>query len=442
MRRWLSLLIGVCALGLTWWWFAGSHARSQPEAPERYLFRKLIPNWVVARSRSPGVESFEALQKAAAPWPQVKEAIDELEPAWPEEERIKTACRDLNAAARDAGLEFWVDPMFVSRNKPILTTYEVLERVKWSTVDGGVTTEAIHVRRLDRLNLELGLLGHASGSQPAILRDRMEVSVIDRLRVDPDEYPNAVDELATKLWRAELSKLVDAKGLDEAERRVNLREKLLREMEKRLKGGQVHVERPQRLVFGDEYFETLEPFTSTRRRGGPLFLASDLRALQRADEALGDSADLPTLVQVIDLEARVVEAHEVRHAIDQRELPVPALLQRLVGEGDLRFGRMSERELRAFIGQLHDSKPPACLTVIALAQLARGTRASATPHFFAAHTLLATLADAEAERGLTQEQVVEILGTLCALSDAELRGKAEEANVTLYGEALPQIAPK
>jgi hypothetical protein len=324
----------------------------------------------------------------------------------------------------------------VGRNKPILTTYEVLERVTWSTADGGATTEAIHVRRLDRLNLELGLLGHASGSQPAILRDRMEVSVIDRLRIDPDEFPNAVDELATRLWRAELAKLVDAKGLEEAERRVNLREKLLREMEKRLKGGQVHVERPQRLVFGDEYFETLEPFTSTRRRGGPLFLASDLRALQRADEALGDSADLPTLVQVVDLEARVVEAHEVRHALDQRELAVPALLQRLVGEGDLRFGRMSERELRAFLGQLHDSKPPACLTIISLAQLARGSRASATPHFFAAHALLATLADADAERGLTEQQVVEILGTLCALPDAELRTKAEAASLTLYGEPL------
>jgi hypothetical protein len=97
---------------------------------------------------------------------------------------------------------------------------------------------------------------------------------------------------------------------------------------------------------------------------------------------------------------------------------------------------MSERELRAFLGQLHDSKPPACLTIISLAQLARGSRASATPHFFAAHALLATLADADAERGLTEQQVVEILGTLCALPDAELRTKAEAASLTLYGEPL------
>ena len=434
-------LLAVLAVGLTaGGWFFVARRSTPAEAPARAVFRKQLPGWVVARSRGPGVEAFDSLLTSAEPWPQVKAALEELEPAWPDEDRLKTASADVNRALRDAGLDYWVDPMFPGR-RPVLTTYEVLDRASWSTADGGASTEALHVRRLDRLNLELGLLGHASGDQPAILRDRVEVSVLDRLRVDPDEYPNEVDDAANRLWREQLGTLVNAAELTDAEARVNRRETLLREMEKRLKGGKVHVQRPERLVFGDEYFEVLEPFTDNRRRGGPLFLASDLRALRRADDALADTVGLRTLVQVIDLEAAIVEAHEVRHALDRRELGVPALLQRLVGEGDERFGRLAEHELRAFLGQLHDSRPPACLTVVALGQLARGRFASSTPHFFAAHALLATLGDLEAERGVTASEVVQVMRELCALPDAELRARAEAASVTLYGEALIPLVP-
>ncbi|MBL8916304.1 MAG: hypothetical protein JNM17_36725 [Archangium sp.] len=436
MKRIAAILVVLGAAAL----FLFTRSTKPVEAPGRALFRKQLPGWVVARSRgeAPGDVAFEAMLTGAEPWPSVKAALEELGPAWPDEDRLKVAARDVNVALRDAGLDYWVDPMFPGR-RPVLTTYEVLSRAVWTAEDSGVSTEAIHVRRLDRLNLELGLLGHAGGDQPAILRDRIEVNVLERLRVDPDEYPNEVDDTANTLWREQLARLVNVEELKEAEARVNRREVLLREMEKRLKGGKVHVQRPERLVFGDDYFETLEPLTSNTRRGGPLFLASDLRALQRADDALADTVGLRTLVQVIDLEASIVEAHEVRHALDKRDVPVPALLQRLVGEGDLRFGRMSERELRAFLGQLHDSKPPACLSVIALGQLARGRYASSTPHFFAAHALLATLGDLEAERGVSKEEVVKVMKDLCALPDAELRSRVENACVTLYGEALSEV---
>lgn len=440
MKRVAAIALVLLAAGATF--FFVTRSTPPPEAPARGVFRKQLPGWVVARSRgvAQGDVAFEAMLTSAEPWPQVRAALEELGPAWPDEERLKVAAADVNVALRDAGLDYWVDPMFPGR-KPVLTTYEVLSRARWTAEDGGLSTEAIHVRRLDRLNLELGLLGHASGDQPAILRDRIEVSVIERLRVDPDEYPNEVDDVANTLWREQLAQLVNVAELTEAETRVNRREVLLRDMEKRLKGGKVHVQRPERLVFGDEYFEVLEPLTDNRRRGGPLFLASDLRALRRADDALADTVGLRTLVQVIDLEASIVEAHEVRHALDRREVAVPALLQRLVGEGDVRFGRMSERELRAFLGQLHDSKPPACLSVIAIGQLARGRNASSTPHFFAAHALLATLGDLEAERGVSKEEVVKVMTDLCALPDAELRKRVEDATVTLYGESLLSISP-
>jgi hypothetical protein len=50
--------------------------------------------------------------------------------------------------------------------------------------------------------------------------------------------------------------------------------------------------------------------------------------------------------------------------------------------------------------------------------------------------LLATMAAREAPQGLSLEQVVEVTTELCALPDAELRERANNAAITLYGSPL------
>jgi hypothetical protein len=437
------VVIALVAAGAGAWWF--TRPKVVPEAPQRFLFRKQLITWVISRARgeASAPKDLETCVAAAQPWPEVAKAIAALDPAWDDRDALKAATKELNRATHAAGLDYWVDPQFPS-GKPLLTTYDVLSRAKW-VGEGDAHTEAIHVRRLDTINLELGLLGHAGGDQPAILRDRIDVSVMDKLRtVDDDEgeKSNEVDLTAAKLWREQLGPLVGAEGLAEAEKRLNERETLARAMEKRLKGGRIHLARPERMVFGDAYFESLEPYTSNQRRGGPLILGSDLRALRRADQALDDSVGLRAMVQIIDLEAATVEAHEAHHALYPEEVPTPALLQSMVGASDLRFGRLSERELRAYLGQLRDAKPPACLTIIGLAKLARGRYAQTVPHFYAAHALLSVLADSDESRGLEKEQVVELMKKLCALPDAELRARADAAAETLYGAKLKLALPR
>lgn len=427
---WLLALLVIGSGGGAFWY--SQQKREKPEAPQRTLFRKQLPAWVASRSRNDvgAPELLATCVKTAEPWPGVAAALEKLPAAWDDEDALRAATKELNQALRAASLAFWVDLQF-PRRRPILTTYEILGRATWRSDDA--TTETLHVRRLDTLNLALGALGHASGDQPAILRDRVELMVMTKLGEDGG---NQVDQLVAKLWREQLGKLIEPAALAEAERRLVERERLAKAMEQRLKGGQIHVARPERLVFGDQYFEWLEPYTSTRRKGGPLIMASDLRALQRADWALDDSAGLQALVRAIELEGEMVEAHEARHALDRAEVEPPALLQSLVGADDLRFGRMAERELRAFLGELHDSGPPACLAVLSLALSARGRFAQSTPHFFAAHALLSTLAEVDAPRGLSVEQVAEVTSQLCTLPDAELRERANTAAQKLYGARL------
>jgi hypothetical protein len=430
-KRWPWLLVLLVVFGAGAFWYS-QRAQAKPETPQRFLFRKQLPTWSAARDRSElaAAPYFESCLAAAQPWPGVATALEKIPPAWGSKTELRAATKELNEALHQASLDFWVDPQFFY-GRPILTTYEILSRSTWRT--DTASTEALHVRRLDTLNLGLGMLGHASGDHPAILRDRIEVMVMTRLSAD---VGNDVDRLVGKLWREQLGKLISPEGIAEAERRLAERDRLARAMENRLKGGEIRIPQPERLVFGDEYFDALEPYTSTRRRGGPLLISSDLRALQRADEALNDSVGLKALVQAIDLEAALVEAHEARHALEPEDLPTPALLQSLVGEDDLDFGKSAARELRAFLGELRDAEPPACLSVLALAEAARGRYADSTPHFFAAHALLATMAAREAPGGLSLAQVVEVTTELCALPDAELRKRANDAAITLYGAPL------
>lgn len=430
-------LLALVAAGVAWWRRGGP-----PEADDRRLMRVELPRWVAARSNHQDEKAAEAMavcQGTAKKWPEVAQAIAALDGAFDDEAALDTASHALNEALARAQLAYWTDPQWLGK-RALLTTYDLLSRAPWKSADAKV--EALHVRRLDGLNLELGLLGHAGGDAPAVLRDRVESYVMEVLRKEGDapEEVNPVDTATAKKWREQLGQLVGAEGVAEAERRLDRREQLLRTMESRLKDGKVHVAHPERLVFGDAYFESLEPYTSTRRRGGPLLLASDLRALRHADEALADSQGLQALLRIIEIESKVVEAHEVTHALDKRPLEPPELLQRLVGMDDVRFGKLAERELRAFIGQLRWSEPPACLSVVALVRSARGSRASSTPHFFAAHALLTVLADVDSTRGVSREQAVQALETLCALPDAELRERAARAMETLYGVPMVELS--
>lgn len=99
MKRAALVVLLLSAVGVGVWRF--TTPRQASEAPARFLFRKLLPNWEVQRSRGFAPEQFEALQKAAEPWPGLKASFDELEAAWPEREAITTASNHLNLAARD-----------------------------------------------------------------------------------------------------------------------------------------------------------------------------------------------------------------------------------------------------------------------------------------------------------------------------------------------------
>src|SRR5262249_5436794 len=106
--------------------------------------------------------------------------------------------------------------------------------------------------------------------------------------------------------------------------------------------------------------------------------------------------------------------------------PPPALFNVMQDSSTPLIG-MADKELRAYLGELHDSELPACAALALTMRLVHGRGARRTPHFYAMATILGQLIP---ESGL--EPAAAYAG-LCARPDAELRQRLADVWQKLYG---------
>ena len=458
MRRpWLILCL---ALPLVLGGVLAYRALRPRPAPDRELYRKVLPAWQAARFRPmSSAESAEAraLLQAAKPWPELAAELARLDQAWPDEDAVRKAVEATNRAARAAGLPYYLDVQLV-RDRPIVLTYEVTQRTPWRSGDRSV--ELLRVRRLDTLNVELAMLGETQGTSPRVLLDRIEASLAREL---PLMLPpggagagatkatplglsdgmklNEADEAALQRLRAHLETRLGAAELRAAIEKLRAREALLESMRARFHKGSVRLSRPDGFVLGEAWVDSMEPYTRLDRPGGPLMLDTDLRGVARADEELRSGAVAEALRRSIDELAAATDVHEVRHALDGQlpAVPPPPSLVALFPAGDLRFPGLASLELRAYLAELHHGALPPCVTAAKLTRNVYGALARRTPHFFAGYLILHELLPAQPAQA--EPSPVERLTALCSLPEPTLRSRAAALWQSLYGEPLQAATP-
>ena len=441
-RRLIFALIGILFCGA----IAGGYLLFlRPRAPRpqeiaRQLFEKQLPSWQIARVRqakagAPGPANGPAQGQGAlhaALWPQVDAALGQLDAVWPDEAAVREAAATLNRALRQSGLRYYVDSQHI-QSHPMLLSYELVSQVPWRA--GEHQVDVLRLRRLDHLNIEMGMFGETEGTQPLVLLDRLEASMVDDLgrafAPKAKDNKDEIDRVALFHLRRLLETSIGPR-LAPAADKLRRREELVESMRQRFHNGKVQLAQPESFVFGEAWFESMTPYTDMKRFGGPLILDTDLRSAARADEELREPESFAALQAVIDFMAQATEAHEAHHALaqlDTRVLPPPAPLLELMEGSSGRFQVLAEHELRAYLGELADSTSPACLTLTKLTRSAFGRTARATPHFYAARLILTRLAN---EQPTTPAA---LLDRLCAMSDGELRKQVAAAYVWLYGSA-------
>ena len=435
-------------------------------APARTLFQETLPGWQVARFRAgSAADAATAVQREAQAWPALAAALARLDQAWPDEAAVRDAAEGANRAALSSGLPYFLDVQHV-REQPIVLTYEVVSRRSWRA--GAQQVTVLRVRRLDKLNVELAMLGETQGGVPRVLLDRIEASLTHDLPLllapggaaipGARGRVNDADRAAFARMRGYLEAQLGAAALTDAVAKLSAREALVEEMRGRFHGGAVQLARPDGFVLGEAWVGSMEPHTRVDRPGGPLLLDTDLRKVARADEALRTGAAAETLRRALDLYAAATDVHEVRHALDSDPPPAPPPLRALFSGDDDRFPKMAGLELRAYLAELHHGAPPPCVTAAKLVRNVYGATARRTAHFFASYLILTQLGQgapadgstAAAERREPPEApgAEQQLATLCAMPEPLLRGLAAKIWQQLYGTTLvpavlePEPAPQ
>ena len=410
--------------------------RARPD-PARDMMRKTLPAWQTARTHNgpAGGDASRALFASARPWPDVATAFEAMDHAWPDNTEVRGAARTVNRALAAARLPYFVDIQRVGE-QPIALSYELVKRVPWRI--GARTVDVLRLRRLDTLNIELGLYGATDEGLPVVLLDRIEAELASalpamygregELRRHLNDFDRAVLARERRLLEAQLGAGLAAAAADVAER-----DRLLEVMRTRLHGGELQFFPPDGFVLGEAWLTNLEQYTRFDRRGGPLLFDTDLRAVARADEKLRAGENARLLAAAIDVQAAATEAHEARHALDEIDPngpPPPTQLFELMDQSSTKFIGLADAELRAYLGELHDTGSTACWVLAKMLRGVYGRNARRTPHFYATLTIVAQL-DPDPEH--TPEAR---LATLCDLPDVEVRRRAAAAWQKLYGAPL------
>jgi hypothetical protein len=377
VTKWLALGLGLVALTAV---VVVALPRGRHGAD--LLYAEQIPKWQVHRSaelRKADGPAAQAMLRTARGWPAVAAALSMLDQSYPDD--VPDRIAQVNRAAWEAKLPYWLDAQTV-KGRPVLLSYRVEGVATWRSEEKQV--EVLRLRRLDNLNVELGLLGQSSSNGPLIFLDRIEDELVEELSKTPGTRKDGIEIETDKLLLSVGPKL-DAR--DMAALTLVLRERRARfeAMENRMR---VTVPRPSGLVWSDAWFSSLEPLTKFVRGRGPLVFDSDVRAVRQANQAVDRPSFQRLMAALIDLRAETVEAHEARHAIEE---PIPTLPWFLQRHGNLVFADQINKELRAYLGELRDAPRGPCLSLVGLIRAAYASKARATPHFFAGKIIARSL---------------------------------------------------
>ncbi len=413
--------------------------------PAVTLMQTRLTAWQVERGNPDSTEGGPAarrLLEQARRWPDVAKSFETLDRVWPDEPPVRAAVQSVNQALTRAGLPYMVEMWPGPRDRPLVLSHHIIARVPWRI--GERTVDVLRLRRVDTLTVDFAMAGVTDEGLPVVLLDRIEAFLA---RDVPAAYGasrteraarslNEFDRAALKHLRAFLDQRLGAEMAAVGAALVE-RDSLVEEMRARLHDGRLQFEdMPERFVLGDAWLDSLKPATKDSRGEGPVILEADLKEVVKADERLQTPDMARVLDTLIELDAQSVEAHEARHALDEVEPvgPPPPQLFEVMEDSSTWIIGAADRELRAFLGELHDGQMSVCATLARIMRCLYGRGAARTQHSFAVIALLEQL-DPKSE-----VEPEEQLDALCRVPDAELRNRLERAWQILYAAPMPPAA--
>lgn len=321
-----------------------ARARHVGELPSRIEERertlRLFRDDVLAEDLVPHLG--EPVMEALGRMLETAEAASDGGRGWEEREgRFAEAVRATNRALFARGLGYFFDSYAVryddGRAEAALYTFRIAARRRYLADERPV--DALHLRRLDRLNIVQSLLGYTSKRMDVavLLVDKLEAEVVTRLgpALEPGrEMPLHMDEEdeGKTTWlavRQKAGQVVresyygalpgEQQALSELGRLLARRNDLVGDWNSRL----------EHRNFSLRDFDTLEVDATYRDRFEQLTSREARKVLDEIQLALETPEQRALFVRLVARHARPVELHEVQHRIDYAaddDFEVPAAL--------------------------------------------------------------------------------------------------------------------
>lgn len=281
---------------------------------------------------------------------------------------FRAALRDFNRILKEREQPFFIDGDWMIRRKQrAQTSFFVFEvHARHPVSDGlGTTVDAVHLKRVDRLNWERSLLGYTRKTMDVavILRDKVEHQLVTYVgpalmnnapmpligREARRDWEKALEQEAGRITRESFERVLpdDLEELRDFGALLEQRRDLAERWSERLGKRGMRFRVPGTLAIDDDTFTAL-------KESLPDFQVRELEDLQRKIEGSGNTDVFRRLMERF---AKTVEQHEVQHRLDYTrgdDFPVaPGLKERLERRRPKAESSLTEAEA-ARLADAHD----------------------------------------------------------------------------------------
>lgn len=364
-------------------------------------------------------------------------------------------------------LPYFVDADVLSGTggfRPVLMSSYIEREV--DLVVGERRIRALHLWRLDRLNLRFGALGYTRPRTPAalVLLDQVETDLVrwvlpalpegeamelvdDETALRPEPWVTDVQRRAAGVLRRHYALLTRDPAVERVGRLLARRRALVKKWQASLSGQGLTLQVPERLVPERDYAKELE-IRITRQ---------NLREWNEIHDDLLSPQTLGAFAKIRDRYTLSIERHEAQHRYDFSRgfVPLPELVVRMVGadnpldapEGG--YFASVRNEFSSYLAQLAQGPDSPLLDLVLMTRLSLSRYTVGTAHSHAAVTCLLAVGrelgiapEPYLERGMRRRDVADLFLAIVSHPPERIRSGAAAAYQKGFGAPLPTVASR
>jgi hypothetical protein len=381
-----------------------------------------------------------------------------------ERDAFLAGSEDIGRLLQQKKLPYFVDAAVLETGfgpRPLLMSSYVEREVELTLGERHI--RALHLWRLDRLNVRFGMLGYTRPRTPSalVLLDQSETDLVrwvlpavpegeamelvdEETAVRPEPWVTDVERRAAGVLRRHYAGLRADAAVERVARLLARRRALVKKWRASLSGQGLELAIPERLVPERDYAKELE-LRITR---------ANLLEWDEIHRELLSSDTMRGFARIRDRYTLSIERHEAQHRYDFSRgfVPLPELVMRMIGEENALdapeggHAASVRNEFSSYLAQLAHAPDSPLLDLVLMTRLSLSRHTMGGAHSHAAITALLAVGrelgiapEPYFERGMRRRDVADLFLAIVSHPPERIRSGAVAAWAKSFGEPLPSV---